>query len=409
MKRKIDIHEYDKKLKVAISNLEKSKISKINKSEIKKYADFLFMDNIGKARILKYVSTLKIVAKAIDKDFKKITEEDLKRFLIKIHNNPNLSVWTKVDYNVSVKKFYKWLEGDIKNNVCPKKVSWIKTSIKKKDKPKVKKSELLREEDIQLLLKNADNPRDKALISLVWDTGARIGEIGGMTIKHVSFEDNATYVDLVGKTGSRTCLAIESTPYLVRWLEAHPDRENSSSPLWLDRSNKSMTYAALAKVIRRAFEKSKLKKRFNPHLFRHSRATWCAENGWSSYEMCKHFGWELDSGMPAVYISMVDKDVHNKMKEAYGLDTERKQKIEERKLQKCPRCEVTNTNKSKFCYKCGMALDTKTALDVENKRKLADDLMLKLLRQPELKEVLVKRLKEQQLDKQVKKIIGGNE
>jgi len=409
MKGKIDIHDYDKKLRTAISNLEKSEVSQANKDVIKKYADFLFMDNIGKARILKYVSTLKIIARKINKDFAQASAEDLKTFLIGIHNNASYSIWTRFDYNVTIKKFYKWLEGDIKANEYPKKVSWIKTTVKKKDKPKVKKSELLGEEEIQKLLKAIDNPRDKALIALVWDTGARIGEIGGMTIKHVSFEDNATYADLVGKTGSRTCLAIESTPYLVRWLESHPARENQNSPLWLDRSGKSMTYAALAKVFRRAFEKAGIKKGFNPHLFRHSRATWCAENGWSSYEMCKHFGWEMDSGMPAVYISMVDKDVHNKMKEAYGINTDRQKKVEERKMKMCPRCDVVNPNHGKFCYKCGMSLDTKTALDVENKRHLADDLMLKLLKHPELKEILVKKLKEQQLDKEVKKIIGGAE
>ena len=406
MATKIDIHNYDKMFERTLKHLEQSAISRRNKAFIRKYAEHLFLNNIGKARVIKYVSTLKLIAQGLKKDFDNARIEDLKTFLLRIHNRKDYSVWTKTDYSVTVKKFYRWLEGDEHGNPPPK-VAWIRTTVKKKDKPRIKKAELLTEEDIQQLLQAAPNAREKALIALLWDTGARIGEIGGMTLKHVSFEDNATFVDLVGKTGSRTCMAIEATPVLLRWLDVHPLKDNPTAPLWLGREGQPLGYAALAKVIRRVFERTGLKKHFNPHLFRHSRATWCAEQGWSTYEMCKHFGWELDSDMPAVYISMADKDVHNKMRESYGIKTERKQKIEARKPKNCPRCAVLNEAKAQFCYKCGMALDTRAMLQLEQKRTGADALLIKLLGHRDIRVAIGKKLKEIKLDKEVKRILRG--
>jgi site-specific recombinase XerD len=407
MAAKIDIHNYDGQLERTFRHLEQSSLSRRNIDFIRKYAEHLLLNNIGKARVLKYVSTLKLIAEQLQRDFDAATADDFKQFLLRIHNRKDYSIWTKFDYNVTIKKFYKWLEG--KNQFYPEKVAWIKTTVKKKDKPRIKKAELLSEEEVHKLLEAAPHAREKALIALLWDTGARIGEIGGMTLKHVSFEDNATYVDLVGKTGSRTCMSIEATPFLVRWLDAHPLKDKPNAPLWLGREGEPLGYAALAKVIRRVFERAEIKKHFNPHLFRHSRATWCAEQGWSTYEMCKHFGWELDSGMPAVYISLVDKDVHNKMRESYGIQTDRAEKIEARKPQNCPRCTIMNEAKAQFCYKCGMALDTRAMLKLEQKRSAADTLMLKLLAHPDLKTAIVKKLKETKLDQELKRILGGEE
>jgi integrase/recombinase XerD len=79
----------------------------------------------------------------------------------------------------------------------------------------------------------ATNKRDKTIIALLWDIGAGIGEIGTLRIKHVKFDDACSVIIIVnGKTGYRRARAVWSVPYLMDWLEEHPERDNPEATLW---------------------------------------------------------------------------------------------------------------------------------------------------------------------------------
>lgn len=418
----IDIHNYDKQFKTTQRKVKGANISDSNKEALLKFGEDLFLKGVTKARIIKEVSTLRIVAEKIKKDFKEMSEKDLKKFIFKIHNDKDYSIHTKYDYNKIIKRFFKWFEGE--NKFYPNKVAWIvKVKPKNREIPRIKRSELIIEEEAHKLVETADNPRDKALIALVWDTGGRIGEIGSMTIGSLSFDDGGTIVHLRGKTGERSPYVIESTPHLVRWMGLHPLKDDPNAPLWVNMGqdkrfrNQPLDYEAFYKLFERLFDKAKVKKRFNPHLFRHSRATWCAINGWNSLEMCKFFGWEENSSMPSVYISMVQQDITNRMKETYGLKTDKAQKLEERKPNECPRCEALNPHKSRFCYKCGIALDLRTAQKLDDMKKKEEALQKELMKKTvntttikgitDIRELMYQALKQDKnLVKKLKEIVG---
>ena len=49
------------------------------------------------------------------------------------------------------------------------------------------------------LIEYAEHERDKAMIALLWDIGARIDEIGILHIKHISFDEYGAIVNVRGK------------------------------------------------------------------------------------------------------------------------------------------------------------------------------------------------------------------
>ena len=114
------------------------------------------------------------------------------------------SAWTKHDYKVIIKRFYKWLKGN--DETYPDEVKWIKTTLKKKDV--VLPEELLSENDIKRLVDSAVSIRDKAFIISLYESGARIGELGEMHCNDVVFEDRYTTLMLKGKTGSRRVIVV---------------------------------------------------------------------------------------------------------------------------------------------------------------------------------------------------------
>ncbi|MEM2960958.1 MAG: site-specific integrase, partial [Candidatus Bathyarchaeia archaeon] len=240
------------------------------------------------------------------------------------------------------------------------------------------------------------NPRDKAFIMALYESGARIGELGSMLIRDVRFEEGYTALSLRGKTGARRVIVVASTPYLMSWLENHPLRDRPEAPLWVNLGTvnryKAMSYPALAKVLKVAAERAGLEKKVHPHKLRHSRATFLASR-LTEAQMSQVFGWRQGSKMPGIYVHLSGRDLDDAILGVYGL---RKQEETEPKLKPkvCPRCQTPNQFDARFCSRCGLALDVKTAMELEEARKATDNLMNVLIKDPEFREFLARKLRE---------------
>lgn len=377
MKPTIDIHNYDMRYDRGRNQLLESSISDKNKKLIMQFDRICVLEGLTKARRYKLINTLLNFAKQyFPKDFDKATKKDIQNAILKIEKREDYSPWTKQNYKSIVKKFYKWLKfGDDYNSrkEYPDIVSWISTTIKTKDKPKVKASDILTEKEIEVLVEVAEHTRDKAFISMIYELGARIGEIGNLRIRDITKDEYSYLVDLKGKTGTRTSRVIFSSPYILSWLNAHPLKEDPDSPLWVmvGKRNKAnrMAYGALRALVKRLTEKAKIKKRIYPHLFRHTRVTHLLMNKKINEAQAKvYFGWVPSSKMLADYSHLVSMEVNDVMLEIYGI---KKPKIEKSKLRpmQCPLCKTINPKSAKFCQKCGNIMDVKTAFKLQEKRK----------------------------------------
>jgi len=154
---------------------------------------------------------LKIIAEQIDYNFEEADLGNIKDTVAWI-NNRDLAYATKRDYKVILKQFYKWIH----NGSYPEKVEWIDTTRKKSNK--TLPEDVLTEEDIQKLLDSANNTRDKALISMLWETGARIGELIDLEVGDLKDYPHGKKVIINGKTGARRLPLISSVPHIQAWL-----------------------------------------------------------------------------------------------------------------------------------------------------------------------------------------------
>lgn len=315
-----DFYNYD--LNKRLICLRNSNISEVNKQLILNFVENCFIEGLGQHRILKYISTLKMIAIEINIDFDKIEKRDLFIFVSKLEQSDK-GDWLKHDYKVTVKKFYKWYLKD--DN--PELTKWIKASISKKDQKLPE--DMLIEEDIFKMIVCAKKKSDKAIIALLWDIGARVGEIGNLRVKHIKFDEYGATVNLKGKTGYRRVRAVFSVEYLQAWLLEHPDRNNPDAPLWTTFDSKEdlikpLHYGSIRMKIKRLAKKAMINKKIHPHLFRHSRATYIA-NYLTEAQMNTYFGWVQGSEMSSVYVHLSGRDVDYAILKANGvLDKETK-------------------------------------------------------------------------------------
>lgn len=362
----MDIHNYDHMYERTCRSIQESKLSKENKALILEFANDLALDNISKPRIMRYFYTLKPLAEEIP-DLNQATKEDVKKVISKIQQNPKYTPWTKHTYKILIRRFFKWLR---KSEDYPEEVKWIKTNVSRSEMRLPCEGDLLSESDIQKLIKAANHPRDKAFIAALWESGARVGEIGNLQLKNVDYDKFGVVITVKGKTGSRKIRLISSTPYLSTWMNNHPFRDDPNAPLWINigttNHHKVMCYRNMRKLVFTIAEAARISKRCNPHSFRHARATFMA-NHLTEFQMNQYFGWIQGSDMPSTYVHMSGREVDSAILAMNGIETETKK--EESKLHPriCPRCDTINTADSKHCNKCGGIIDIKTIMELEQK------------------------------------------
>ncbi len=370
------IYNYKKSLARELSHIEQDKL---NGAIIYKYYKARVAEGLSLARILKCISTLKLLSKDLNKPFETATKDDVLELIVNIQER-DFSEWTKRDYKIILKHFYRWL----RNSNNPEEVNWIKTT------PNIRnnlvKEKLLTPIDINKLVEAATNIRDKALLQVLYETGRRIGEILTLRINNVEFDEYGARLVIDGKTGPDISRIIASAPKLALWLDNHPLRNDKEAPVWIRFGNKKkirqLKYSAARAILRDCAKRAGFDKRVFFHLFRHSRATQACTL-LTQAQMNHMFGWKQGSRMPSVYIHLAGKDVDEALFALNGMTKKTDSDEKTFKSNVCSRCEYRNSPDSKFCNRCGAVLDLKTSLGLEKARTKLDKLFEKLTEDPE--------------------------
>lgn len=387
------VHNPSKRYENALKVLEKSEISGRNKDLIKEFVEACIAEGIGKLRVTKYIFTLRKIASIVNKDFDEVTRDDMVKLVRDIELSEEYSEWTKHDYKVTIKKFYKWLKGN--GEEYPPEVKWIKTG--KKINNNTLPDELITPDEIKKMANVATSLRDRAIILTLYESGARAGELLSMKIKHVVFDKYGALVMLQGKTGMRRVRLVASVPALSAWLDVHPFKDDKEAWLWVGTSptnrNERLSYAGLNKLLNELAKKAGVKKAVNPHNFRHSRATELAKH-LTEAQLCQIMGWVQGSKQASTYVHLSQRDTDKAILGLYGLLE--KEESEEEKLMaiKCPRCRQDNYPGSRFCRYCGMALDIKSAMEAEDRDKQVGASLIEALKDPEVAKKIIRTLED---------------
>lgn len=359
------IYEYknNKGLSNVESRIRSATYSEKNIKSILDFENFLFAEGLKTIRVLKYMLQMNTLAEMaeeiIAKDFSDMDKQDVQALVARIERSDRAEM-TKRDYKVTLRRFFAWLQGE--NNAA----SWIKTSVKMSERKLP--DDLLTEKEIKQMIKDADHPRNKALISILYDSGCRIGEIGGLQVKNVNFDQYGAILTVHGKTGARRVRIVFSVPYLAAWLDVHPGKDDPDAYIFImlrgkGKGTKQMQYPALTKIVKKAAQKAGIKKRVHNHLFRHSRSTELAQH-LTEAQMEAHLGWVHGSNMPSIYVHLSGKQVDDAMLRIYG-KKKKEDTLPELTSRTCMRCEKENGPTSKFCARCGLPLDQETLQEVE--------------------------------------------
>jgi len=387
-----DIYYCDARLESALKTLNESTISSTDKKDIIDFTNSMQALGIKKIRLVKNVIVLRFISQGNKKSFRQCTKEDCEKMVAKIEGNKEYAPWTKADYKTILKRFYKWLLG--KDEYYPDCIKWLKI---KSPTDSQLPEDLITEEELMKVVSSALNPRDKALIFMMYESGARIGEILPLRIKDIHFGEQITSIQVNGKTGQRRIPLISSTNYLSTWLNMHSLKDNPDAPLWVKSMNRpskgkgkplelgsvqALSYSGVKKILETAFERAHVKKKHNAHQFRHARATDLA-NKLTEAQMKEYFGWTQSSDMAARYVHLSGRNVDDAILTINGLKPKEETKESKLKPKICSRCNEKNPPNASYCFRCAMPLNTETVQKEALENKVKEAALLEYLKSPE--------------------------
>jgi integrase/recombinase XerD len=370
-------------------------VAAADKASVAALVEHLLVKGVSKQRSVKYVNHLIVMARTAGCAMETLDRKGVEA-LVSLINAADYTEHTKHDYKVILKKYFQWLRKcDEEEQEYPDEVRWIKTRFKKK---RLVPEALIKPDEVAKLAAAADNLRDRAFVLTHYDGGFRIGETLSMRVQNVEFDKYTAVVRVDGKTGPRRVRLTISTPSLAAWLSIHPFRTDPEASVWIGvgtvGKNKPLTYAGARSMLKRLAERAGLKKRLYTHLMRHSRATELATI-LTEAQMKEHFGWVPGSYMPSTYVHLSGRDVDGAILKAHGISIDEESRTcAAITLTKCPRCAKELTSEDQFCPACGMVLDAKIAVQLEDERAKADRLMDLLMRDDEVRSLLSRKIHE---------------
>ncbi len=370
---KKDVHHREKWILTCLRS-QKEKMSEKNYELFLQFNDNLIISSVSVNTRYKNLAHFGLLTEMIQKEWTEITKEDLQKIIMQImlkHGDNGRDTGYSHALKTSLRAIVRFIETGSRNKPEDGEVEKIKFLKLKKPKSTLTREDLPTEEEVRQIINTcADSIRDKAMFAVHDEAATRAGELLGMRIKDVIVGEIGAKIKVDGKTGVRSILIVKSVPYLVKWINAHPFRDDLESPLWIyidheDTFGNQINYAGFRCILQKRVKQARIKKKITSHLFRHRTITELATDLTEAESRMRH-GWEKSSTMPSTYTHLNQESVDEKILRRMGI---KKADEKENSLRECAYCKTKYPKEMTFCEVCSRPLDIVNAMRMEKEQE----------------------------------------
>lgn len=251
-------------------------ISSITDESTKDFLEYLkYERRVSVNTVDSYGENLLLLKNYTNKDLISLKKEDIKDFL----DNVEATARTKAHYLTVFNSFYKYLVfmDKIKSNPC----DGIKAPKLEKKLP----TYLTNEEIAKLFNIRLTKPvdyRNKAILEVMYATGARISEVINLELNQIDFEE--CIIRVVGKGKKERIIplddvAIEALDNYINNYRPFLIKNETCNYVFLNKNGEKISRQMIFKMLKNLANKVGITKEISPHTLRHSFASNLLNNG----------------------------------------------------------------------------------------------------------------------------------
>lgn len=280
----LNIAQMKKLQEVLIKNLsdarpEKEQIS--NEEYLKMFIEAKQIEGCSARTLQYYQVTIEHLLKNTDTVIRKITTDEIRTYLAEYQQRNNCSKVTVDNVRRNISSFFSWLEEEDYILKSPmRRIHKIKT------RQPVK--EIISDEVIERLRDNCRCSRDLAMIDLLYSTGIRVGELVGLNISDIDFEERECVVYGKGDKERRVYFDAKAKLHLQNYINSRTDT-NPALFVTLDSPYERLKISGVEIRVRELGRKLNIEK-IHPHKFRRTMATRAIDKGMPIEQVQKILG-----------------------------------------------------------------------------------------------------------------------
>ena len=280
----LNIAQMKKLQEVLLKNLsdetpQKEEIS--NNEYLKMFIDAKRIEGCSMRTLSYYQVTVEHLLSQITCPIRKITTDQIRCYLANYQKRNNCSKVTVDNIRRNISSFFSWLEEEDYILKSPmRRIHKIKT------KQAVK--EIISDEIIERLRDNCKCLRDLAMIDLLYSTGIRVGELVGLNISDINFEERECVVYGKGDKERRVYFDAKAKLHLQNYIESRVDN-NPALFVTLEAPYDRIKISGVEIRIRELGRKLDIEK-IHPHKFRRTMATRAIDKGMPIEQVQKILG-----------------------------------------------------------------------------------------------------------------------
>ena len=252
-----------------------------NDEYLKLFLDAKRIEGCSDRTIAYYRATIDHFIDNIDEPIRSIPTETIRNYLANYQNRSKCSKVTVDNIRRNISSFFSWLEEEDYILKSPmRRIHKIKTA-------KVVK-QIISDEGIEILRDSCSQPRDLAIIDMLYSTGIRVGELVNLNIADINFEQRECIVFGKGDKERRVYFDAKTKIHLQNYLRLRSD-DNPALFVTLDAPYKRLKISGVEIRLRELGRKNHLEK-IHPHKFRRTMATRAIDKGMPIEQVQKILG-----------------------------------------------------------------------------------------------------------------------
>ena len=228
-----------------------------------------------------YETTVAHLLRYIETSIRKITTEEIRKYLSDYQKLNNCSKVTVDNIRRNISSFFSWLEEEDYILKSPmRRIHKIKT--------KTPVKEIISDESIEKLRDGCDQLRDLAIIDLLYSTGIRVGELVNLDRNDINFEERECVVFGKGEKERRVYFDAKAKLHIQNYLDSRID-DNPALFVTLDYPYSRLKISGVEIRLRNLGRTLKI-ERIHPHKFRRTMATRAIDKGMPIEQVQKILG-----------------------------------------------------------------------------------------------------------------------